>query len=314
MTMHDPATIRRLYLLPTRGKNDQQKIAEIRKAAQTLCLDRSVLGMGWSVDADSDENISWEEYQARYVDQYRKKVNSNVRRWKEDVKIGDLIWTKMTKLNGKYFLAKVIGEWRYEPAVKFKKADMVNIREVEFVCVGNESHVPGRVVNSFIPSRTLQRIRNVDNLSRYLWNKHCPSTSPYEYIDADTDLFDILSSRDAEDVVYIRFQLRGYLCAPTRRQANTMSYEYLMWSRGGKCKLAVQVKTGDVLVSADNFPTDVTKIVLFSTTGNYAPTQDPRVTCLDRDKVISFIGSHLDALPPVIADAYRLWQTLRDRG
>ena len=76
MTTHDPVatTIWRLHLLPTRGENDQQKIAEIRKKAQTLCRNRSVLGMGWSVDADPDENISWEEYQARYVDQYRKKV------------------------------------------------------------------------------------------------------------------------------------------------------------------------------------------------------------------------------------------------
>ena len=135
--------------------------------------------------------------------------------------------------------------------------------------------------------------------------------SKYGYIDADTGLFDILSNRDAEDMVYIMFQLRGYLCAPMRRRADTMSYEYLMWSRDGECKLAVQVKTGDVEVTADNFPTDVTKIVLFSTTGNDAPTRDPRVTCLDRDEVISFIGSHLDALPPAIADGYKCWQTLQ---
>ena len=187
MTTHDPvATIRRLHLLPTRGENDQQKIAEIRKAAQTLCLNRSVLGMGWSVKADPGENISWEEYQDRYKkenqDRDGGKVNSNVRRWKEDVKIGDLIWTRMTKLNGKYFLAKVIGEWRYEPAKDFKKADMVNIREVEFVCVGDMSHMQdsdeaNKVVQAFRGGWTLQKVNGVDNLSRDLWNQHCPPTS-----------------------------------------------------------------------------------------------------------------------------------------
>ena len=63
-----------------------------------------------------------------------------------------------------YLLARVTGEWRYEPADEFKNADIVNIREVEFVFVGDESYVPDGVVNSFSPPKTLQRIENVDNL------------------------------------------------------------------------------------------------------------------------------------------------------
>ena len=83
----------------------------------------------------------------------------------------------MTKLNGEYLLARVTGEWRYETTPKFVDADMVNIREVEFVCVGNKSSVPGKIVNSFTP-KTLQPIKSVDNnLSRDLWNQHCPPTS-----------------------------------------------------------------------------------------------------------------------------------------
>ena len=182
MTINDPvATIWRLHLLPTRGEDDWQKIAEIRKGAQILCLDRSVLGMGWSVEADPGENISWPEYVARYKKENQArdggKLNDNVRRWKEDVEIGDLVWTRMTKLNGEYLLARVTSEWRYEPADEFKNADMVNIREVEFVCVGNKSSVPGKIVNSFTP-KTLLPIKSVDNnLSRDLWNQHCPPTS-----------------------------------------------------------------------------------------------------------------------------------------
>ena len=165
MAINDPATIWRLHLRPTHGENNRQ--------TQTLCLDRSVLGMGWSVDADPDD---WTDYvnlsRAKYGE-----LNRNVRRWKEDVKIGDLVWTKMTELNGEYFLAKVTGEWRYETTPKFVDATMVNIREVEFVCVGNKSSVPGKIVNSFTP-KTLLPIKSVDNnLSRDLWNQHCPPTS-----------------------------------------------------------------------------------------------------------------------------------------
>ena len=206
MIMHDPVatTIWRLLLLPY-GEDPPD-----RERVVAFCHARSVLGMGWSVDADQDKNISKEE------------LNENFRRWKEEVKIGDLVWTRTP--NREYLLARVTGEWRSETAPEFKAVGMVNIREVEFVFVGKESNVPVRVVNSFIPNRTLQRIRNVDNLSCYLWNKYCLSTSP-KY------RFDIL--------------------------------------------------------------------------------------CLDRDEVISFIKSHeshLDALPPAIADDYMRWQTLRDRG
>lgn len=170
MAINDPATIWRLHLRPTHGENNRQ--------TQTLCLDRSVLGMGWSVDADPDD---WTDYvnlsRAKYGE-----LNRNVRRWKEDVKIGDLVWTKMTELNGEYFLAKVTGEWRYETTPKFVDATMVNIREVEFVCVGNMSHMPDsdeadKVVQAFRRGWTLQKINGVDNLSRDLWNQHCPPTS-----------------------------------------------------------------------------------------------------------------------------------------
>ena len=129
--------------------------------------------MGWSVDAEPEENISWSDYKERAKTKYGE-VNGNVRRWNEDVKIGDLVWTRTT--NAEYFLARVIGEWRYEPATEFIDADMVNMREVEFVFVGNKFQVPGKVVRSFTPT-TLQRVNNVDNLSRDLWNKHCPPNS-----------------------------------------------------------------------------------------------------------------------------------------
>ena len=181
MTTHDPvATIRRLHLLPKVGVGVENPELVVK-----FCRKHSVLGMGWAVEADSGENISWPEYVARYKkenqDRDGGKVNSNVRRWKEDVKIGDLVWTK-TPNPAEYFLAKVTGEWRYEPAKDFKNVDMVNIREVEFVSVGDMSYMQdsdeaNKVVQAFRGGWTLQKVNGVDNLSRDLWNQHCPPTS-----------------------------------------------------------------------------------------------------------------------------------------
>ena len=193
MITHDPVatTIWRLQLLPE-GIDPKRVVA--------FCHYRSVLGMGWSVEVDPGENISWEEYQARYEARYEEKVNNNVRNWKEKVKIGDLVWARTRPPRG-YLLARVTGEWRYETADEFKAVGMDNIREVEFVFVGNESSVPGKIVNSFGPGALL-RIKGVDNLSCYLWNKYCPSTSPkYRFdilcLDHDEVISFIESHRDA---------------------------------------------------------------------------------------------------------------------
>ena len=164
------STIWRLHLLP-KGENPPKPEDVVK-----FCHAHSVLGMGWAVDADLDENISWSDYVARSKDTEWKKVNDNVRRWKEDVKTGDLVWTKTP--NKEYYLARVIGEWRYEPAAKFVAVDMVNIREVKFVFVGDKSQMPDKIVKKFIDGQTLQRVNGVDELSRDLWNKHCPPTSP----------------------------------------------------------------------------------------------------------------------------------------
>ena len=166
MTTSGP-TIWQLHLLPKVGigADDPERVVK-------FCRDHSVLGMGWAVDADPDENISWTDYVARSKDTEWGKVNDNVRRWKEDVKIGDLVWTKTP--NKEYFLARVIGGWHYEPAPEFFDIDMVNIREVEFVSVGNESQV-GKVAFGRL---TLSRVNGVDELSRDLWNKCSPPPSP----------------------------------------------------------------------------------------------------------------------------------------
>ena len=191
MTINDPVatTIWRLHLLPD-GTDREWVVA--------FCHYRSVLGMGWSVEADPNENISWTDYVERSEAKYGS-LDKNVRRWKEDVKIGNLVWARTP--NKEYLLARVTGEWRYESADEFKAAGMVNIREVEFVSVGNESSVPDKIVRSFGPG-TLNPIYGVDNLSCYLWNKYCPPTSPkYRFdilcLDRDEVISFIESHRDA---------------------------------------------------------------------------------------------------------------------
>jgi hypothetical protein len=59
-----------------------------------------------------------------------------------------------------YFLARVLRPWSYSDLAENRDADIVNVRPVEMFNVGDVSDVPGKVVASFRPARTFQRIDN----------------------------------------------------------------------------------------------------------------------------------------------------------
>lgn len=272
--------------------------------AVAFCRESSVLGMGWSLDSH-ETKVLWDNYLAR-----EDGVNENVSRWKHDAKRDDLVWTRTTR--GEYLLARITGDWKYDSSDEAKDADMVNQRCVEFTSIGNESGVPGKVVAAFRAPKTLQRISDVNSMSRYLWNQRMAHV--YEYplsADPNVDLFDLLSSQDVEDILFVMYQLKGYVVHPTRRKADTMAYEYLLRSKTTKKDLAVQVKTGDAVATADRMPGDVSEVVLFSTKGRYRREESPRVTHLDRDEVMSFVEDHLDLLPRAISHRYALWSKLK---
>ncbi len=150
----------RLHLMPTGGQAGTREDQALR--AQELCRERSVLGMGWSVDADLDENLSWDEYRARSI-----RVDGSVRRWNEDVENNDLVWIKTIREG--YFLARVTDDWYYNPNPVFRDADIVNVRSVEFLAVDNND-VPDSVRQAFRGGHTLQRVHDPEaiNLSRSL--------------------------------------------------------------------------------------------------------------------------------------------------
>lgn len=155
----------RLHLMPTGGAEGTREEKAVR--AQELCLEHSVLGMGWSVNADLDENLLWDEYQERSINIY-EKVDGSVRRWNEDVEIDDLVWTKT--IHEEYFLARVTGDWYYNPDPVFGDADIVNVCDVEFLVVDNND-VPDSVRQAFRGGHTLQRVRDPEaiDLSHALW-------------------------------------------------------------------------------------------------------------------------------------------------
>lgn len=125
-----------LNLLPTGGAQPNPNETHAGRA-QNFCRERSVLGMGWSVNATDGELLSWDDYLTRREDLRKEYGNydprRNVDRWKEEVRVGDLVWTKIT--DRQFWLSRITGDWHYDSSASAKEADMVNQRPVMITAI-----------------------------------------------------------------------------------------------------------------------------------------------------------------------------------
>lgn len=130
--------------------------------AQNFCRERSVLGMGWSVKATDGAVLSWNDYNARR-EALRKEhghfdSGGNVNRWREEVSIGDLVWTKAE--GDLYWLARITGDWHYDSSVDAERVDIVNQRPAMIVELGHLDDVPPKVAKAW--GHTLEQRGEVD--------------------------------------------------------------------------------------------------------------------------------------------------------
>lgn len=124
-----------------------------------FCTQTGVAGIGWRVEPDEDR-LPWETYcsraRAKYVDTRLSTGWTAAANGIKAMNIRDLCWTRTR--NGKYWLGRVAGEWVYRNASENYMADVFNVRDCHWACVGEMHEVPGKVINSLRASRTLQRV------------------------------------------------------------------------------------------------------------------------------------------------------------
>ena len=150
-----------LNLLPSGGAPPEPNETHAGRA-QNFCRERSVLGMGWSVKATAGELLSWSDYNSRR-EVLRKEHGSydsggNVNRWRDEVGIGDLVWTKAE--GDLYWLARITGDWHYDSSVDAERVDIVNQRPAMIVEIGHLDDVPSKVAKAW--GHTLEERGEVD--------------------------------------------------------------------------------------------------------------------------------------------------------
>jgi len=261
-----------------------------------FCFDNSILGIGWRV-SDQQEVLSWDQYvekgRVRYESKrgWRPAVDAIHHRMKEN----DLCWSR--DASGVYYLGRISGGWQYCSSAKHLQADVLNIRPCQWVRIGTVDAVPGRVVNSFVPSRTVQRVNGngVKEYSKYLFNMGV-GVAHFTVDLGSYRLLDLFQPEDFEDVVAIYLQELGYSLIPSTCKKSTMSYEFVLKHNLTGEKAVVQVKSGKQDLIRDEYA-KYDKAYLFTLKGDYLGEPLEQVQCLEAHVLESFVRNHKERMP-----------------
>lgn len=270
-----------------------------------FCINKGILGVGWPVD--SEEEITWENYYKLGENKYYNKGDKGwwpaINAIKNRMQINDLCWTR--DCQGIYYLGRVTGDWIYCGDLEYRKADVVNIRDCDWKMIGEVDSVPGKVLNSFIPSRTVQVVDNdsVRLYSQYLFNSL--STTNYYFLKSvNTDLFSLISSNDCEDIIGIFLQeKKGYRIIPSSCKSDTAGYEFILKHRYTGKTAIVQVKQGNVDLNIDNYSNLTSEVYLFTSHGKYTGKTANNVHCIDVAEIRNFVISNQN----IMSDRLTTW-------
>lgn len=233
-------------------------------------LDNDIMALGWSfrdshIDGVIKENLElakkdryliedikgYTEFCKKYNIFFNKgKINDNVRRFTQDIKLGDLIWMRY---EGIYYLAR----FNSDSKVIYKCTDetldrdaCIQITNVNWKKIGDESDVPGAVTTAFIAGFTFSRIHNdgVKEFSEFIYDKMA-----CENYYADTELtfnqenfYSSISPSDCEDLLCMYLnKTKGYVVIPSTNKKSTELYECVMLDPKNGKNIFIQVKKGD---------------------------------------------------------------------
>jgi hypothetical protein len=272
--------------------------------ARKHCIDNSVVGVGWQVDFEG-EDVTPESYQRIAAVVYKDTswwaaFNAICYRMEVD----DLIWTR--DWSGIYYLGQIKSDWFYDHSNEASNADIVNVRSCTWFKIGTVDTVPGKLVNCFIPARTVQRVNDetVSAFSMITYNEKS-GTPRYDIpLLDDLDIFSLLSSKYCEDALALYLQYTyDYMVVPSSCRSDTMAYEFVLVDKKTGEKAVVQVKNGRNFLNADDYRNIDEKVFLFTTQGEYGGQESEKVRFVDPEKIRKFLNDKTELLP----DKMKLW-------
>lgn len=262
-----------------------------------FCQQEQLIGVGWvKITTRDDSYDAVKKAASVYPDSTRAIKAINAMRKME---IDDLIWTR---LNGVYYLCRVNGLWKdSKPTDMHDKLDVSNYVNVEWLEIGMEDLVPGKVVSSFRPAASAQSISGVEEISKYIWNKN-KRDDYYSLSKNKMDIWSVLSAESIEELVILYLQVsKGFYIYSTTMKYATREYECIMVNKEGVHAFP-QVKSGSVSLYTDDYMEAIKRestaqVYLFTTSENYRKNSSKNIYYLSKNELEDFIRNNRKILP-----------------
>lgn len=279
-------------------KNDIPK-EYTRQDLLNFCKKEKLIGVGWGDIKTRVNSADSIRQQARSYSAHTPAVKAlNAMR---KIELNDLIWTR---LDSNYYLCRVTGLWEdSKPGDEHYKLDISNYVNVEWLEIGMEQDVPGKVVSSFRPAASAQAVNGVEDISMYMWNKYSNS-SDYQIKRNEISIWSVLSAEEIEEIVLLYLQIeKGYHIYSSTVKYALPLYECKMVSVEGK-RAYPQVKSGDVELNADDYMSAVihdpaAEVYLFSASEAYIKNDCEKIHFIYKNELENFIKKYKSILPEI---------------
>jgi len=272
---------------PKNGKTHEHVIS--------YCIENHVAGIGWPVAG----NISTpSEYEQAARSQYGSRVSSIP--FAYNPAIGEYIWAR--DKNGRYYLGRIRSDWFYSNDPIHLELDIPNQRKCEWVRIGNEENVPGKIVACFRPAKTFQAVRDsqMEDFSKWAF-LHDPSRNflaewlKEQRIEKKT-FFSFIQPDDCEDIVGLYLQkIKGYCLIPSSCKKTTIGHEFILKHSITSQTAIAQVKQGGENLD-ERLRRNADHVFLFSTDG-LVTSNSTDVTVLTTDELFEFVCQNRMLLP-----------------
>lgn len=279
-------------------------------------IEKNIMAIGWSlkdshlVGAIKEEDMAgvrkerdkigtidkYDEFCNKYK-VYSGGVNANVRRFTREIEEGDLIWIRH---EGIYYLGRFSSESTvgYYPSEETLEKDAcIQIRNIKWIPIGDESVVPGAVTTALISRLTFCRIsmEGVEEFSKFIYDK---VTGGKFYEDKELTFnqekfYNFISPTDCEDLLCMYLNKEyGYVVIPSTNKKSTELYECVLLDPKTGKNIFIQVKKGeDPLKPEDYFHLDG-DVYLLTTKGkvkNYDKEKHKNITVVDPEELFNYI-------------------------